>query len=395
VATFRAGVVQDKEIARLQTFTLFNVLGLASGIISMGAVELWVLHPPSRHLAEDLVILGVSEVAYIASWVLGRRGRRQHAVILLAAGSWLIAMGATAVTPFLLPLTTLIALGPVMVFSTFLSSRTVALATGVSVAVTAISAALAVAPLQGALDEPEPWLSAPILMVFIPVVAAGIAIGIWHNYSRLLEQAGQLRASRARVVAAGDEARRRLERDLHDGAQQRLVAMAMQLGLLGRLLERDPAAAAKALSALSEELHGAIADVRDLAQGLFPPMLAERGLASTLGSIVRRAPIPVEWETTDVGRYPADIEAAIYFGCLEAFTNAVKHSGAEQVRISLSGGSLLRFEVTDDGVGFDMTSTPAGTGLANMSDRLGAVGGTLTFVSAIGRGTTVSGAIPV
>jgi signal transduction histidine kinase len=210
-------------------------------------------------------------------------------------------------------------------------------------------------------------------------------------------QAEALQASRARIVAAADAERRRIERNLHDGAQQHLVALAVKVRLARQLGERDPARANTLLEELGGDLEDALQELRDLAHGIYPPLLADKGLAEALASAARRAVIPTEVRAVDIDRYPAEVEAAVYFCCLEALQNAGKHAGEGAraiVRLWEEAGGLL-FEVADVGVGFDVRRTGVSAGFTNMNDRLGAIGGTLRVESAPGRGTKVAAAIPM
>jgi signal transduction histidine kinase len=207
----------------------------------------------------------------------------------------------------------------------------------------------------------------------------------------------ELRASRARIVATADQSRRQIERNLHDGAQQHLVALAVKLGLARQLVGGDP----EALSTLLEELRGdaqtTLTELRELAHGIYPPLLMDRGLREALVAAANRSVLPAEVDA-DVGRYPADMEAAIYFCCLEALQNAGKHAGeGATIKIKVAQHDhLLRFDVRDTGAGFDATSDAVrGHGFVNMADRLGAIGGRLMVESAPGAGTTITGTIPI
>jgi signal transduction histidine kinase len=205
----------------------------------------------------------------------------------------------------------------------------------------------------------------------------------------------ELRSSRQRIVAAQDAERRRLERNIHDGAQQQLVALAVKLGLAQRLVERDPEKAASMLADAKAETGQALDDLRDLARGIYPPLLADKGLAAALEAQARRSPVPVVVEPDGIGRYPQDAEAAVYFCCLEALQNVGKYAGASSVAIRLGHvAGELTFEVADDGAGFDARAASYGTGLQGMADRLSAMGGSLKVRSAPGAGTTVSGRVP-
>jgi signal transduction histidine kinase len=210
---------------------------------------------------------------------------------------------------------------------------------------------------------------------------------------RLIEE---LRQSRRRIVAAVDEGRRQLERNIHDGAQQQLVALAVKLRLADVVLDKDPAKAHAFLGELREETNDALENLRDLARGIYPPLLADEGLAPALEAQARRSPVPVRVSRDGIGRYPQDVEATIYFCVLEALQNVTKYANASGVDIDIrQRDGALTFEIRDDGIGFDPATAPRGTGLLGMADRVEAVGGTLHVRSAPGDGTTVSGTLPI
>jgi signal transduction histidine kinase len=206
----------------------------------------------------------------------------------------------------------------------------------------------------------------------------------------------ELRASRQRLVAAQDEERRRLERNIHDGAQQQLVALTVKLRLLEQLTERDPGKAAGIAAQLQDEATAALEDLRDLARGIYPPLLADKGLPAALEAQARKSPVPVTVASGDLGRFSQDVEAAIYFSCLEALQNVAKYAQASRVEISLArDDGRLEFAVTDDGVGFDPASTHQGSGLQGIADRLDALGGAFEVVSTVGEGTSLNGSVPI
>jgi signal transduction histidine kinase len=223
-----------------------------------------------------------------------------------------------------------------------------------------------------------------------------------RSLEELQQTNDELQQSRLRIVSAGDQERRKLERNLHDGAQQHLVAMAVKLRLAEELIEEDPAEATGVITELRGNLKDAIAELRALAHGIFPPLLASGGLAEALGAAVGRSPLSASLDA-HVGRYPAEIEASVYFCCLEAIQNAGKHAGddAELTVTVCEDGGVLRFSVVDDGAGFEIGGEPldgrsaGGHGFVNMADRLGAVGGRVRVASAPGAGTTVAGEIPI
>jgi signal transduction histidine kinase len=212
----------------------------------------------------------------------------------------------------------------------------------------------------------------------------------------LRKQAEELRRSRARIVASADAERRRVERDLHDGAQQHLVALAVNLRLTRDMVTDDPETATAMIDQLADEVRATIQELRDLAHGIYPPLLADSGLGEALRAAGRRSPLAVSVSADGTGRYGLDVESALYFCCLEALQNAAKHAAGATVRVRLweeSGGLL--FDVTDDGPGFDVALARGGHGYTNMADRLGAIGGTVRWDSAPGQGTTISGSVPL
>ena len=217
------------------------------------------------------------------------------------------------------------------------------------------------------------------------------------SLERLRQQALDLQASRARIVSAADAERRRIERDLHDGAQQYLVAMAVKLRLAEQLATQDPAKARATLDQLTADLDQAIEELRSLAHGIYPPLLSSRGLREALGAASRRAPLPAVVAADGIGRYAPEVEAAVYFCCVEALQNAAKHAGdgaSANLRV-WQEERTLHFDVSDNGCGFDALAGGEGDGLTNMADRLGAVGGRLEVTSAPGTGCSVRGNIPI
>ncbi|MEA2551186.1 MAG: hypothetical protein QOE25_955 [Actinomycetota bacterium] len=212
----------------------------------------------------------------------------------------------------------------------------------------------------------------------------------------LTERSAELLRSRQRIVTAQDEERRRLERNIHDGAQQHLVALAVKLRLVRSLISRDGAKAAALLSELRGEVDDALETLSNLALGIYPPLLEEQGLATALAAQYQRMDLEVRLHTNGAGRYPIDLEAAVYFCTLEALQNIAKYAQARVVDITIGEDQgALTFEVTDNGRGFDPSAAPRGSGLNNMHDRLSVLGGDVTVTSSEGRGTTVRGRVPL
>jgi signal transduction histidine kinase len=206
----------------------------------------------------------------------------------------------------------------------------------------------------------------------------------------------ELRASRQRLVTAQDEERRKLERNLHDGAQQHLVALKVKLGLAEMLMSRDAEKAKATLAQLKGDADEALETLRDLARGIYPPLLADKGLAVALESQARKATVPVTVDADGIGRYSQDVEAAVYFSVLEALQNVQKYAHASSAAVQLrEENGALRFSVTDDGRGFDAATAIRGNGLTNMEDRLDALGGRLEIASSPGGGTTLHASVPV
>ncbi|MDQ6846780.1 MAG: sensor histidine kinase [Candidatus Dormibacteraeota bacterium] len=205
-----------------------------------------------------------------------------------------------------------------------------------------------------------------------------------------------LRASRQRLVAAQDDERRKLERNLHDGAQQHLVAIKVKLGLAEMFTSKDPEKAKATLAALKGDADEALETLRDLARGIYPPLLADKGLPAALRSQAAKATLPVTVHAEGVVRYPQETEAALYFCTLEALQNVQKYAQASAAIVRLrDDGESLSIEVADDGRGFDAASVARGAGLTNMEDRLDSLGGVLEVISTPGAGTTLRGSIPV
>jgi signal transduction histidine kinase len=266
----------------------------------------------------------------------------------------------------------------------------------------------------------QPMLTLPDADVSVPVVHQGELLGaisitmprdeplrpageqlvtdVASQAGLVLSNAGlieDLRASRQRLVTAQDEARRRLERNIHDGAQQDLVALTIKLRLAGMTVE-NLAQAKQAFGELQTDAGEALENLRDLAHGIYPPVLADLGLAAALNAQAARSAVPVTVEADGIGRFPREAEAAVYFCCLEALQNIAKYAHATQARLCVRArGGTLGFTVSDDGAGYDTRRTPMGSGQRNMADRLAALGGQLEVRSAPGQGTTVTAHLPI
>jgi signal transduction histidine kinase len=225
---------------------------------------------------------------------------------------------------------------------------------------------------------------------------AGLMLKNVRLAAELRQRLDELTVSRQRLVTAQDTERRRIERNLHDGAQQDLVALKLKLAAAQAIAERDPAQTREILAGLVTDVSDAVETLRELARGIYPPVLADFGLAAALRAQAARSPLPVEVDADGTGRYPLEIEAAVYFCCLEAVQNAVKHAHASQVVIRVRDqAGQLGFTVADDGQGADPAAARHGSGIQNMMDRMAALGGSLELCARPGGGTTVTGQLPV
>ncbi len=226
---------------------------------------------------------------------------------------------------------------------------------------------------------------------------AALALRNLRLAGELEERLEELQASRQRIVTAQDEERRRIERDIHDGAQQQLVALAINLGLAKALVEEDPSEAERLLDQLKADARDALETLRDLARGLYPPLLVDNGVAAALRSHIEKMGMDAEVHADSLAttRFETQVEAAVYFCCREALQNASKHAPGAHVVVMLAvQADCLGFSVADSGPGFDTSTVAEGSGLRNLADRLEALGGHLEVRSALGQGTTVAGQVP-
>ncbi len=225
---------------------------------------------------------------------------------------------------------------------------------------------------------------------------AGLRAELAARHAELLVRADELRLSRERLIETQDAERRRLERDIHDGAQQHLVALAVNLRLAETVAAKSPERAAKVLEAQSEAAREAIDTLTQLSRGIYPRLLADEGMVQALRAALAISPIPVRVEAVDVPRLPSAIEAALYFCCMEAVQNAAKHSLASRVTVTIgTQDGSVRMTVDDDGEGFDVSYAEPGAGLTNMRDRIDAAGGQLQMTSTPGVGTRVDVHVPL
>jgi signal transduction histidine kinase len=227
---------------------------------------------------------------------------------------------------------------------------------------------------------------------------AGVVLTNQRLATEAEEATREVAQSRMRIAATAERERRRIERDLHDGAQQRLVALRIELELTEELVRTDPEGGITRLRELEQDVDEALEELRSLAHGVYPPLLADRGLDEAIRRVTAGCPIPVHVNVRDVERYSAEVESAVYFCIMEALQNVLKHAeGARHVIVRLDGGfpTQLRFSVRDDGAGARDDSVDEGAGITNMRDRLAAVGGEVTITSLRAVGTAVRARVPI
>lgn len=329
---------------------------------------------------------------------MARHGKHQQSITLACIGNWSAVLLITFIAPNLLPAMVLSALLPVVFAQPYIRwQRGLVFAVITACCVLALAALARFQHLAHSAGQPPRWIENAFILVALPITAFHILVIAWNNAAALAvsermlgERAAEVEASRSRLITAADEERRRLERDLHDGAQQHLVALAVLIQL-ARTAGHDKYQ--PLLTEASGLLETAIAEIRRLAHGIYPPSLVSGGLAQAMPAVAARAPLPVQLNLQGLGRYPTSIEAALYFCCSEALQNAAKHCGPETtVTIDAHADDrILTLTISDTGPGFDPATI--GTGLTNMTDRLSAIGGKLVIDTAPGRGTRVTAVV--
>jgi signal transduction histidine kinase len=230
-------------------------------------------------------------------------------------------------------------------------------------------------------------------------VASGMGLALRNRTvtATLERRVVELRQSRRRLVAVQDATRRRIERDLHDGSQQQLVALRVKLALACTIAEKaGTSGTLGALRRLVEDADRVVEGMREFARGVYPPLLEAEGLCPVVAAQARRAALPVAVKTDGLGRYDREIESTVNVCVTEALRNVLRHAGAGSawVTVAESDGGVA-FEIGDDGRGFDVATTPRRAGLTNLADRVAALAGTFSVSSTPGAGTTVTGTIPV
>jgi signal transduction histidine kinase len=343
---------------------------------------IWVLRSPWL-----LAIVAVCTAQCVVLGValrLARHRRYEQSITLVCIGHWASVSLIILISPALLPAMVLAALVPVVFAEPYIRWQRglafVVITAGCELALFALARFQNISHLAG---QGPRWIETAFIPAALVVLAIWLLVIAWNNDMAL-------RTSNQRLITAADEERRRLERDLHDGAQQHLVALAVLIQL-ARTADHDQSQSL--LTEASELLQTATAEMRRLAHGIYPPLLVSGGLAQALPALAAHAPVPVQLNLQGLGRYPSSTEAALYFCCSEALQNAVKHGGPDTTATITAHAHdrMLTLTISDTGRGFDTATT--GTGLTNMTDRLSAIGGHLAIDTAPGRGTRITAAI--
>jgi signal transduction histidine kinase len=394
---------------RLRMIILVDAATAASATVLMLVIRATVVS--SSYLTLAAVLVAISGLVMLVGLFPLKHGNSWAALRWLAVANWSIAIAAAMVATFSWPLMMQTALLPCVLAATIISGRELAAYVAISVVVSI--AVVLVGNLQdatGLTGRTPDWIRDLVLILFAPALAGLVALMVTQysttmqaalrslraSRAELATGADELRASRSRLVAATDRERRRIERDLHDGAQQRLIAIGIGLSRAKALCDSSPPQAADLLDTLRHELRVAHDELRDLASGVYPPVLTQHGLEAALQSAADRCPVPVTLALGWIGRHPPDVEAAVYFCCVEAMQNVVKHAGSSSIVLAgACENSTLWFSVADDGAGFDPQLDSPGRGIVNIRDRLGSIGGGLDVTSRPGAGATVRGYIPL
>lgn len=345
-----------------------------------------------------LVLAASAALVWLLLRIVLRSANRLPDQIVVVAAATIFCSYVLVVT-LLIPITancapTMMVI-PVIMAVPYLPHRRFELTMAATIAAVTIAVVAGGRPGVGLQEQAPAWF-ADLAIIELAVLNSTLALFFaWENQIGMSAQNRSLHESRRRIVAATERERRRIERDLHDGAQQRLVAAAVEARVAQRLLADQPHLADESLGALSAHVAEALVELRDLAHGIYPPQLARAGLAKALDAAAKRCPTPAIVHATDLSRHTPHIELSVYFCCLEALQNATKHAGATaSVTISLTEENGLTFDVRDNGPGCDPATLRTGHGITNMHDRLSAIGGTLTAHTTPGAGVHIHGHVP-
>jgi signal transduction histidine kinase len=399
----------EQSQRRLRLFLLGDTIAFVLGALTCLALYLVWVHSVF-FLIMSLYTFACGGIVAAAYRGPAARGEQERAVTWMCAAVLFASVGGALFTPAIAPVMTLSAQMPAVLALPYVSRRRLRILLPATVASLLAIAVLARVQDVTGIDKRIPTGVANWIVVGVVTGAAGLMLLVaWQSYDTLVhtnaalrattatlaERAEELAQSRARLVAATDEARRRIERDLHDGAQQQLTTLAVKLDLAHHALSDHPETD-RVIGRIRADLRGAIAQVRSLAHGIYPPLLAGGGLAEALPEAVAHASVPTHADIGRLPRYHPDVESAVYFCCLEALTNAAKHAGpGATASVHARGdGDSLTVTIADTGAGFELVDSVVGGGLSNMVDRVAVVGGSVRVESSAGAGTRVTIEIP-
>ena len=409
----------DRYREGLAQFLAYDIGASVASLVMLASIQAWVTS--RREVPFLTAVVAVHLLVDLWLRYRVRRGGSPHVIAVVAASTWTINAIVTLVVPFVLVVMTISALFPVVVAVPYLTRSTFRFMAASVVGVITLLAVESRFTRVSTIGQDVPrWVADGIVIAFVPMMTGAIVLLLWHSSAwlrealtgaehsnlalrvaqqRIEEHARRLQASRTRVVAAADNERRRMERDLHDGAQQSLIAAALAARRARNLGDLDPRVA-EFLDRVLSHLARASTELKDLAAGIYPPVLTDHGLEAALTATTDQSPLPIRITCDGVGRYPPDLEAAIYFCCRESIQNVIKHAGPNaRIGIELTDtGTELRCTVSDDGAGFDPSTrhpTAPGRGLTNMADRIAAAGGELDVRSSLADGTEVRFRLPL
>lgn len=411
MTTHSMGQLEHESLHELRS--QFRAEQLASWIAAMGVAILAVVYRQPWGMVLGAAVAAMA-VVRLPAFAAIERHDVQAATWWNAIGTWGIAVVVAGVVPDALPIMVLNLIGPLFTAAMYLPAvplrRMMVGGVGVAVVLGVLGFRSEGTGIEDAIPE---WVFQMIMVVYLAshVVVLSISVGATNRLrhgalaeateaNRALTRAdAELRESRRRAIAAGDAERIRVERNIHDGAQQRLVAIAVQLQLAAQAAKQGTGPTGRQLEQLHHESREAIDELRELARGIYPSVLSERGLPDALRSAAHRSPVTVTVDVDDDLELSRDDAAAVYFICLEALQNVAKHAPDASVQLSCRrvdhpDGPGVVVEVVDDGPGFDTSGATQSRGLLNMADRAGALGGTLSIESTAGRGTRVAVRVP-
>jgi signal transduction histidine kinase len=408
VTAARSTDTWSRRAERFRQFLWIDVAVATGAAIFMVVVQLTV--SDTGWVAVLAACVAMVALALLGALVLLARGRVIQAFAVFAAANWVIALVAATAAPFAMPVLVIISLLPAALAVPVVSRAQVPKVVAITIVV--VTAVVALGTLQdvvGIEDDLPSWVPKLVTLMFTPVMAGVVAIIVYQTIETLTQALDEAVTSRdrlldaqARIVTASDEARRGIERDLHDGAQQRLTALAIGLGRIHARAGREDLPIADDVGALRDHLADARSELRRLAHGLYPSALEIDGLDAALRGEADRFELPISVRCDPLVGVSLAVKVAVYFCCLEALQNAARHGDPSSVTVTVTADGddpahpgMVVFEVVDDGRGFDAASGAGdGRGFANMADRVGAFGGTVVVESVPGHGTTVRGTVP-